>query len=168
MEKHFAYVIELDELHEWVTAFRYDIAVRANVMCHHVNGGVADPSMKRQKFIDAAKAKTDSFKDGWIQQHDNPYVKGGERERSNPLTGKRYENSQSHDANDPDEISNFNKAVQTKQCDAYTSRRGRGAFGRGEGRNWVKSKRAPSPYQKKQKDKQPASNTQSTSKEKVA
>ena len=62
MEKHFEYVIELDKLHEWVTAFRYDIAVRANVMCHHVNGSVADPSVRRPRFLDAAKAKTDSLK----------------------------------------------------------------------------------------------------------
>lgn len=71
LEKHFAYVIKLDERHEWVTAFRYDIAVRSNVMCHHVDGAVADPSVKRSIFLKSAKAKTDSYKDGWIRRHDN-------------------------------------------------------------------------------------------------
>lgn len=71
LEKHFEYVVKLDSRHDWVTAFRYDIAVRSNVMCHHVNGSVADPSVKRPTFLEAAKAKTDSFKDGWIKRHDN-------------------------------------------------------------------------------------------------
>lgn len=71
MEAHFDYVIKLDERHDWVTAFRYDIAVRSNVMCHHVNGAVADPSVKRQTFLESARAKTDAFKDGWIKRHDN-------------------------------------------------------------------------------------------------
>lgn len=71
LEKHFAYVIKLDDRHEWVTAFRYDIAVRSNVMCHHVEGAVADPSVKRPLFLESAKAKTDSYKDGWITRHDN-------------------------------------------------------------------------------------------------
>lgn len=71
LEKHFEYVVKLDNRHEWVTAFRYDIAVRSNVMCHHVNGSVADPSVKRPTFLEAAKAKTDTFKDGWIRRHDN-------------------------------------------------------------------------------------------------
>lgn len=138
-------------------------------MCHHVNGGVADPSVRRQKFLDAAKAKTDSFKDGWIQQHDNPYVKGGERERSNPLTGKRYEKSQSHDANEPENSTDFTAINVIKPRDAYSSRRGRGGFGKNyENKPWNKSDRAPSPYQKKPKDKQPANNTQSSSKDKIA
>lgn len=71
LEKHFAYVIKLDDRYEWVTAFRYDIAVRANVMCHHVDGAVAEPSVKRRIFLESAKAKTDSYKDGWIRRHDN-------------------------------------------------------------------------------------------------
>lgn len=71
LEKHFAYVIKLDERHCWVTAFRCDIAVRSNVMCHHVDGAVADPSVKRPVFLESAKAKTDTFKDGWIVRHDN-------------------------------------------------------------------------------------------------
>lgn len=71
LEKHFDYVIKLDKRHDWVTAFRYDIAVRSNVMCHHVEGSVADPSVERPSFLDIAKAKTDSFKDGWIRRPDN-------------------------------------------------------------------------------------------------
>lgn len=71
LEKHFNYVVKLDEQHCWVTAFRYDIAVRSNVMCHHVEGAVADPSVKRPIFLESAKAKTDSFKDGWLVRHDN-------------------------------------------------------------------------------------------------
>lgn len=71
LEKHFAYVIKLDDRHEWVTAFRYEIAVRSNVMCHHVDGAVADPSVKRRIFLESEKAKTDSYKDGWIRRHDN-------------------------------------------------------------------------------------------------
>lgn len=71
MEAHFDYVAKLDNLHDWVTAFRYDIAVRSNVMCHHVNGSVADPSVKRPSFLESARAKTDTFKDGWIRRHDN-------------------------------------------------------------------------------------------------
>lgn len=71
LEKHFAYVIKLDDRYEWVTALRYDIAVRANVMCHHVDGAVADPSVKRRTFLESAKAKTDTYKDGWIRRHNN-------------------------------------------------------------------------------------------------
>lgn len=99
-------------------------------MCHHVNGGVADPSVKRPKFLNAAKAKTDTFKDGWIQQHNNPYVKGGEKERSNPLTGGRYDKNQSHDANEPKDVSDFTSANQNKPREAYTFRRGRGGYGK--------------------------------------
>lgn len=40
-------------------------------MCHHVNGAVADPSVKRPTFLESARAKTDAFKDGWIRRHDN-------------------------------------------------------------------------------------------------
>lgn len=168
LEKHFEYVIQLDELHEWVTAFRYDIVVRANVMCHHVSGGVADPSVKRQKFLDAAKAKTDSFKDGWIRRHDNPYVKGGEKERFNPLTGARYERLQTHDANETEEATTFN-APTARPREAYASRRGRGSFHRNQdGRSWGnRGDRQPSPYQRKPKDKQQTVPTQSTSKEKM-
>lgn len=71
LQKHFDYVIKIDERHDWVTAYRYDIAVRSNVMYHHVNGSVADPSVRRPTFLESAKAKTDSFKDGWIRKHDN-------------------------------------------------------------------------------------------------
>lgn len=71
IEEHFSYVMKPDKRHEWVTAFRYDIAVRSNVMCHHVAGSVADPSVKRPVFLETAKAKTDSFKDSWIRRHDN-------------------------------------------------------------------------------------------------
>lgn len=71
LQKHFDYVILIDRRHDWVTALRYDIAVRSNVMCHHVNGSVADPSVKRPTFLEAARAKTDLFKDGWIRRHDN-------------------------------------------------------------------------------------------------
>lgn len=71
LEKHFSYVLKLDARHGWVTAFRYDIAVRSNVMCHHVRGSVADPSVRRAIFLESAIAKTDSFKDGWVRRHDN-------------------------------------------------------------------------------------------------
>lgn len=71
LETHFEYVIKLDMQHDWVTAFRYNIAVRSNVMCHHVDGSVADPSVKRPKFLESAKAKTYSYKDGWVRKHDN-------------------------------------------------------------------------------------------------
>lgn len=77
LQKHFDYVVKIDERHDWVTAFRYDIAVRSNVMCHHVNGSVADPSVKRPTFLESARAKTDSFRDGWIRRHNN---------RKQPLT----------------------------------------------------------------------------------
>lgn len=71
LETHFDYVISLDRRYGWVVAFRYDIAVRSNVTCHHVNGSVADPSVQRPIFLESAIARTDAFKDGWIQRHDN-------------------------------------------------------------------------------------------------
>lgn len=165
LEKHFAYVIEISEVREWVTAFRYDIAVRANVMCHHVNGCVADPSVQRPRFLEVAKAKTETFKDGWIRQHNNPYKKGGERERFNPLTGIRYEKGQSHDCNDPDlDVPQQSTLDIPKPRDAYSGRRGRGAY-RGDRGGWKgKGKKSTSPYERVP-NQNPSAST-STSKEK--
>lgn len=167
LEKHFAYVIELDELHEWVTAFRYDIAVRANVMCHHVNGSVADPSVRRPRFLDAARAKTESFKDGWIRRHDNPYMKGGEKERFNPLTGERYDKTQSHDVNELEfDLETSTSTIMTRPREAYTLRRGRGGMLKVEGKRW-KDRKSVSPYNR-QNSEQKQPNVASTSKDKAA
>lgn len=128
LQKHFNYVIKIDERHDWVTVFGYDIAVRSNVMCHHVNGSVADPSVKRPTFLEEAIAKTDSYKDGWIRRHDKPYVKGGEKERFNPLTGTRYDKLQLHDVNEPEDLPIASTLISTSNRDSNKNRRSRSDF----------------------------------------
>lgn len=178
LEKHFAYVVKLDERHCWVTAFRYDIAVRSNVMCHHVEGAVADLSVKRPIFLESAKAKTDSYKDGWLIRHDNrkstvefifihvqtiehthqisfisvlAYIKGGVKERFNPLTGLRYERLQTHDANEPEDNPAGSTSSNTTSKEHYSvAKRGRGGyFKKVEDRTkWRGRGRENSPYQR--------------------
>lgn len=175
LEKHFAYVLKLDARHGWVTAFRYDIAVRSNVMCHRVRGSVADPSVRRALFLESAIAKTDSFKDGWVRRHDNrmsffshsfetclqipktelplprfpkslAYVKGGERERFNPLSGAKYERLETHDANKQEEVATTSTSRSVTR-EGYQPKRGRPKFFNKEERSkWKGKGRENSPY----------------------
>ena len=71
LEQHFDYVQQLSVRHGWVTAFRYDIAVRTDVMCNHVNGAPGDPSVKREEFLEDALARTNLLRDGRIMKYDN-------------------------------------------------------------------------------------------------
>lgn len=50
LEEHLEYVQQLSVRHGWGTAFRYDISVRTDVMCNHVNGAPEDLSVKRKSF----------------------------------------------------------------------------------------------------------------------
>lgn len=59
IEKHVAYVSELDELDGWFTAFSEDLAVRPNVTCHHIGGKVGDPSVERSVLLGIAKVRID-------------------------------------------------------------------------------------------------------------
>lgn len=98
---------------------------------------------------DAAKAKTDSFKDGWITRHDNPYAKGGARERFNPLTGEKYNQNQNNDINNPELLPvESTSLLVPKPRNAYNARRGRGGFvKRGDGKGWKdKGRKSTSPY----------------------
>lgn len=71
LEEHFTYVQQLSVRHGWVTAFRYDIAVRTDVMCNHINGAPGDPSVKREEFLEDALARTNLLRDGRITKYDN-------------------------------------------------------------------------------------------------
>lgn len=71
LEQHFDYVQQLSVRHGWVTAFRYDIAVRTDVMCNHVNGAPGDPSVKQEEFLEDALARTNLLRDGRIMKYDN-------------------------------------------------------------------------------------------------
>lgn len=71
LEAHFEYVQQLSIRHGWVTAFRYDIAVRTDVMGNHVNGAPGDPSVKREEFLEDALARTNLLRDGRIMKYDN-------------------------------------------------------------------------------------------------
>lgn len=123
-------------------------------MCHHVNGSVADPSVKRSTFLETARAKTDSYKDGWIRRHDNPYVKGGEKERFNPLTGVRYNRLQTHDLNKPEDQPVASTSTIMSSRESYALRRGRPECyrrGRSVG-GWMNNNRSNSPYQRPVKE----------------
>lgn len=54
-----------------MTAFRYDIAVRTDVTCNHVNGAPGDPSVKREEFLEDALARTNLLRDGRFMKYDN-------------------------------------------------------------------------------------------------
>lgn len=71
------------------------------------------------------------------------YVKGGEKERYNPLTGIRYERNQSHDANDPDK-----KLADQPSTSTFTAKRNRPSFFKrsDEASKWRGRGRAQSPY----------------------
>lgn len=71
LEEHFEYVQQLSVRHGWMTAFRYDLAVRTDVMCNHVNGAPGDPSVKREEFLEDALARTNLLRDGRIMKYDN-------------------------------------------------------------------------------------------------
>ncbi|KAH9816127.1 hypothetical protein DFH28DRAFT_1125558 [Melampsora americana] len=86
LKEHFEYVQKLSVRHGWVAAFRYDIAVRTDVLCNHVNGAPGDPSVVREEFLEDALARTNLLRDGRIEKYDNPYAKGHERERYSPIT----------------------------------------------------------------------------------
>ena len=70
-EEHFGYVQQLSVRHGWVAAFRYDIAVRTDVMVNHINGAPGDPSVKREEFLEDALARTNLLRDGRIMKYDN-------------------------------------------------------------------------------------------------
>lgn len=71
LEEHFKYVQKLSVRHGWVTAFRYDIAVRTDVTCNHFNGAPGDPSVRREEFLEDALARTNLLRDGRIMKYDN-------------------------------------------------------------------------------------------------
>lgn len=71
LEEHFKYVQQLSVRHGWMTAFRYDLAVRTDVMCNHVNGAPGDRSVKQEEFLQDALARTNLLRDGRIMKNAN-------------------------------------------------------------------------------------------------
>lgn len=71
LEEHFEYVQNLSIRHGWVTAYRYNIAVRTDMTCNHVNGAPGDPSVKREEFLEDALAHMNLLRDGRIMKYDN-------------------------------------------------------------------------------------------------
>lgn len=84
------------------------------------------------------------------------YMKGGEQERFNPLTGARYDKAQTHDVNEADEqavaaLSSSNTTCPSRN--GYGPNRGRnGFFEKKDGNRWKGKARANSPYQKTVKE----------------
>lgn len=74
-------------------------------------------------------------------------MKGGEKERFNPLTGLKYERLQSHDVNDPDDNPTASTSTITTVRE-HVSKKGRGGyFSKGEDRQkWRGRGRQNSPY----------------------
>lgn len=81
------------------------------------------------------------------------HVKGGEKEKFNPLTGLRYERGQTHDLNKPDEVVVASTSA-TGNKESYVARRGRPDYYKrgGAGSNWSTRGRSNSPYQRPRKD----------------
>lgn len=77
-------------------------------------------------------------------------MKGGERERFNPLTGLKYERLQTHDANNPDDNPIASTSSHLTVREQHTSKRGRGGyFKKSEDRQkWRGRGRENSPYYK--------------------
>lgn len=76
------------------------------------------------------------------------YVKGGERERFNPLSGAKYERLETHDANNQDDAaSTSTNKFSTRE--GYQPKRGRPNFFKKEERlKWKGKGRLNSPYRK--------------------
>lgn len=75
-------------------------------------------------------------------------MKGGERERFNPLTGLKYERLQSHDVHDPDDSPTASTSMNLAVRERSISKRGRGGyFNKSEDRQkWRSRGRQNSPY----------------------
>lgn len=79
------------------------------------------------------------------------YIKGGVKERYNPLTGLRYERLQTHDANEPEDNPAASTSSNTTSKEHYSvAKRGRGGyFKKMEDRTeWRGRGRENSPYQR--------------------
>lgn len=75
-------------------------------------------------------------------------MKGGERERFNPLSGAKYARLESHDANEQEEVQASSSSKQQGR-DAYQPKRGRQKYFKREERSkWKGKGRENSPYQK--------------------
>lgn len=91
-----------------------------------------------------------------MNQYFTAYVKGGEKERFNPLTGCKYDRLQTHDLNDVEEqVQGQSNLLQPR--DAYLPKRGRSNFFKkgDEQSRWKGKSRSNSPYHKANKDAQP-------------
>lgn len=82
------------------------------------------------------------------------YVKGGERERFNPLTGGRYEKLQTHDLNEPEDLAVASSSTSSANRESYVSRRGctNQYLSNRDNSNWRGGNRSKSPYQKPAKE----------------
>lgn len=99
------------------------------------------------------------------------YVKGGERERFNPLTGQQYEKLQTHNINEPDEQLQIASSLTiVANRDSYASRRGKpDYYKRGKaGSGWSGRGRSNSPYQRPPKDQNNRQSNLDKGKEKQA
>lgn len=84
--------------------------------------------------------------------HCTAYVQGGERERFNPLSGARYERSETHDANKQDD-SQIASTSKSAGKDTHKPKRGRPRFFNNEERSkWKGKGRENSPYQRNVKE----------------
>lgn len=76
------------------------------------------------------------------------YVKGGQRERFNPLSGAKYERLETHDANDQEDVAGSSTSKSSNR-DSDQPKRGRPNFFKKEDRSkWKGKGRSNSPYQK--------------------
>lgn len=182
LEKHFEYVESLSLRHGWITAFRYDIMVRTDVLCNRINGAPGDPSVQREIFLEEAKARSALLQDGRITLLDNrthsnhnifmllhatknltkcsivlAYAKGNVKERFNPITGKRYQNNVNHDSIDGDistdqEQNNYLKPQFDRENFKRNENYQPNNRRNARGRHF-RSDRSPGPYQRFEKPK---------------
>ncbi|EGG09704.1 Hypothetical protein MELLADRAFT_95152 [Melampsora larici-populina 98AG31] len=161
LEKHFERVENFGLRHGWVTAFRYDIMVRTDVLCNRVNGAPGDPKVLRENFLEDAKARTDLLKDGRILLLDDPYAKGNAKERFSPITGKKYPDSVDHDSAELNEFDvdqnesndylkppSVNRNESFKKQDNYNQSGNYQMNNRRNNRGKFRRDRSPGPYQR--------------------
>ncbi|EGF97442.1 uncharacterized protein MELLADRAFT_69994 [Melampsora larici-populina 98AG31] len=163
-----SFVKKLDDQHCWLTAFRYDMAVRQIVVGHHVDGCPQDPSLPRPEQVEIAKNQTETLRDGFEMRHGIPYAKGQKWEKKSPITGKWYVGEQSHDNPNADEdVEEDNNSKGKKRANKWRNKENHHDYNaredirenhdhfkrnRGNRGNSYWGRRSRSPYQKEDQD----------------
>jgi hypothetical protein len=135
---HKSHVDNLHKHHGFMPAFRYDIMTRANTFSHRVydtDGSKMVPDISKFKTNIWQIVYSQSQKFNKLGFTDNPYVKNGERENWDPLTGEEKGPKMVHSNSNP--YNSFRgQYPEGNAGNSFPSRNqnhGRGGFGRGRG-----------------------------------